>query len=234
MIDPTDVPVAHVEWQPCYRLVLAKFAVAGWFDTIAVVEEVDTVLAVQALTDERARNELGDIRLVPAAERIVGPGSTPIMTAFTHLNPQGSRFSRGQFGVYYCADSRDGAIAEVIYHRATFLRETKEPAVDIDMTLITATLNAHLHDIRAMRSVMPGLYDANSYAASQPFGAQLREQGSWGIVYDSVRLSGAQCAGIFKPRALRDATTAGHIAFHWDGQRITHWYEKGTPLSVPS
>ena len=47
------------------------------------------------------------------------------MAAFTHLNPQGSRFSDGSYGVFYCARSRDTAIAETRYHSALFLEATR-------------------------------------------------------------------------------------------------------------
>jgi hypothetical protein len=31
---------------------------------------------------------------------------------------------------------------------------------------------------------------------------------------------------------LKPAREAAHIALHWDGQRITHWYEKRAPHAV--
>ena len=81
---------------------------------------------LEAMTNDRVRDETGQISLVPPEERISGPGTTPIMAAFTHLNPEGSRFSDGSFGVYYCAQELDTALAEVRYHQARFLRRTAE------------------------------------------------------------------------------------------------------------
>jgi len=31
---------------------------------------------------------------------------------------------------------------------------------------------------------------------------------------------------------LRHAKAAAHLALHWDGARITHWYEKRQPHAV--
>jgi len=31
---------------------------------------------------------------------------------------------------------------------------------------------------------------------------------------------------------LRHAKAAAHLALHWDGTRITHWYEKRQPHAV--
>jgi hypothetical protein len=52
------------------------------------------------MTNPRLREEAGNLTLVPLEDRVSGPGTTPIMAAFTHLNPEGSRFSGGSFGVY--------------------------------------------------------------------------------------------------------------------------------------
>lgn len=232
MIDPADVPVRHVQWQPSYRLIASRFPTIGLFDTIAEPDELEAVFAFEMQTNERLLDEVGDIRRVPVPERVMGPGSMPIMASFTHLNPLGSRFSDGSYGMYYCADSREAAIAEVSHHQSLFLQRTREDAIDVDLRLITATLDADLHDLRGLRAAAQELYDPDSYQASQPFGARLRLQQSWGIVYDSVRFEGGQCSGVFRPRALKDAVAAGHVALHWDGQRITHWYEKGRPLRI--
>ena len=71
-----------------------------------------------------------------------------------------------------------------------------------------------------------------SRAASRPRAIQLRAAGSWGVVYHSVRHAGGLCAGLFRPRALKAVREAAHIALHWDGQRISHWYEKRAPQTL--
>jgi RES domain len=164
-----------------------------------------------------------------------------IMAAFTHLNPEGSRFSDGSYGVYYAAHDLETAIAEVSHHRALFLSRTAEPAIDVDMRVITATIDAPLHDLRSLEPqsldaarfksdlFKSNLFDPDHYAAPQALGRLLRAAGSWGVQFPSVRHAGGLCAGIFRPKALRNARSGAHIALHWDGQRITHWYEKRAP-----
>ena len=149
--------------------------------------------------------------------------------AFTHLNPKGSRFSAGQFGVHYAAHALEAAVAEVSHHRARFMARTRESAIDIDMRLIKADLNAPLHDLRRLTKSAPGIYDAKRYGEPQALGAALREAGSSGVVYNSVRHPGGWCAGVFRPKALRHARPAAHIALHWDGKRISHWFHKREP-----
>jgi RES domain len=229
VIEVGDVPVRAVAWKPSYRLIASRYPTVGLYDAIADPADLEVVFAIEALTNLRLRNELGELQLVPPAERVSGAGSTPIMAAFTHLNPEGSRFSDGSYGVYYAANDLDTAVAEVSHHRAVFMARTQEPAIDIDLRLITAPLEAKLHDLR--RSA-PQLYDPADYSAGRALGRQLREAGSWGVLYYSVRLHGGLCAGVFRPRALKPARESAHIALHWDGARITHWYEKRAPNAV--
>lgn len=223
------IPLEAVAWYPCYRLIASRYPTVGLYDEIADPADLDVVFAIEALTNPRIRGELGQLELVQPADRVSGPGTTPIMSAFTHLNPEGSRFSNGSYGVYYAADTLDTAIAEVSHHRAVFLSRTDEPAIDIDMRLILADLDAKLHDLRALGKASAPLLDPDSYAAGQVLGARLRERGSWGVVYPSVRRAGGQCVGILRPRALHRARQGKHLALHWDGERISHWFEKARP-----
>jgi RES domain-containing protein len=212
--------VSRVEWRPCYRIISSRFPPVGLYERVARPEDLEAVFAIENLTNPRVRQELGEIDLVPPGERIVGEGATPIMAAFTHLNPEGSRFSDGAYGVYYAAHSLDTAIAETRYHRERFLARTKEGPIELDMRTYLAELAADLHDLRG-RTDLADVYDAGSYVAGQRLGAQLKGSGSSGIVYDSVRDPGAECAAVFRPRALSNCMQGPHFGYVWDGSRIT-------------
>ena len=232
MIDPGRIPVVRCTWHPSYRLIPSRYPTVALYDAIADPADLEVVFAIEALTNARIRDELGDLRLVPPEERVSGTGSTPVMAAFTHLNPDGSRFSDGSYGVYYAAQTLDTAIAEVSHHRAAFLARTEEPAIDVDLRLIAAPVDADLHDLRELGPAGSGLFDPSFYAKPQALGRRLREGGSAGVLYPSVRHAGGVCVGIFRPRALGRARVGAHIALHWDGQRITHWYEKRNPQAL--
>ncbi len=223
------VAVNALAWLPCHRLIASRFPTMGLYDQIAAPEDLDVVFAIEALTNPRVRQELGQLSLVPPADRVAGAGATLIMAAFTHLNPLGSRFSDGSWGVYYAAESLDTAVAEVSHHRGVFLARTAEDAIDIDLRWIQADLMDRLHDLRGQGAAMPNVYDPDRYGASQDLGRTLRSQGSQGIVYDSVRKPQGQCVAVFKPKSLSNVRAAGHIGLHWDGRTISHWFEKGAP-----
>ena len=122
------------------------------------------------------------------------------MAAFTSLNPEGSRFSDGGFGVYYAALEIETAVAESRFHREKFMRRTKEPPMRLQMRALTASLSADLHNIWGMAKQFPKIYSRTSYSASWEMGVQLRRDGSAGIAYDSIRHDGGKCVAVFPPQ----------------------------------
>jgi hypothetical protein len=231
---PELAAIAQTElaWLPCHRLIASRFPTVGLYDSIAQPEDLDVIFAIEALTNPRIRQELDVLSLVPPADRVSGPGASLIMAAFTHLNPEGSRFSDGGHGVYYAAHERETAIAEVSHHRARFLARTAEPAIDVDLRWIQADLQRCVHDIRRSADPAAAYLDCHhpdQHGASQALGRALRLAGAAALAYDSVRWPRGQCVAVFAPRALANARPAGHLSLHWDGHRITHWFDKGEP-----
>ena len=222
------ISLAHVNWTPSYRIIPSRFPPVGLFDRVANPADLEAVFALEAMTNDRLRDEAGEIELVPSEDRIAGPGTTCIMSAFTHINTYGSRFSNGAYGVYYCALEQDTAVAETVYHRSRFLSATKEDAMEIDMRVYLSDLNAELHDLREIDD--PLLYDLVDYSAGQQLGLQLKNTGSYGAIYRSVRHAGGQCAALFRPTAFvldgHQCRQGAHLTYRWDGKTITAVYEK--------
>jgi hypothetical protein len=219
-------PVVHVTWTPCWRIIPSRFPPIQLFERVADPADLEAVFEIEALTNPRLRDEVGEIRLVPPEDRISGPGSSIVMAAFTHLNPQGSRFSDGSFGVYYAARELETAIAETSHHRARFLRATAEGRMEIDMRVYLADLDGDLHDLRGRGAAHPGVYDPEDYGASQALARRLRREGSNGVAYDSVRHAGGACVGVFRPPLLSNARQERHLCYVWDGHGIATVYEK--------
>jgi hypothetical protein len=206
----------HIVWRPSHRLVPSRFPPVGLFDRVAAVEDLEAVYALESLTNDRVREEVGNLRLVPETDRIVGPGTTPVMAAFTHLNPEGSRFSDGSYGVYYCAQALDTALAEVRYHQERFLRRTGEGPLRLELRLYLADLDANLADVRNR----PECHLPDDYGPSRQLGRAARQGGKDGVLYRSVRHEGGLCAAVFRPRVLDACRQSSHYAFHYDGTSI--------------
>lgn len=218
--------VTQVHWAASWRLVPSRFPPVTLFDRVSNADDMDAVLAIEGLTNDRLRNEIGELRLVPKHEQQFGRGTTPIMASFTHLNSEGSRFSDGRYGVYYAANDVETALAETRYHRERFLRRTNEAPIEIDMRSYKSEIDAQLHDIRNRQKELSSIYDSDSYSASQKFGRDLRNSGSNGIVYNSVRHPEGECIGIFRANIPQPVTQGSHYCFQWDGSRIANTYRK--------
>lgn len=226
VLDAREVGVSPIRWRPCHRILPTRFPPIQLFERVADPADLEAVLAIESLSNSRLRNEVGELSLVPSEERVSGPGSSYIMAAFTHIAPDGGRFTDRTYGAYYTAGDLETAIDETVYHRERFLRATSERPMELEMRVIRATLKADLHDLRGLREHNPDIYDLLDYGASQRLGRALRAAGSWGVVYQSVRREGGQCAAVFRPRALSSCRQAQHLGYVWDGTRISHVYEK--------
>ncbi|MEX0734779.1 MAG: RES family NAD+ phosphorylase [Steroidobacteraceae bacterium] len=162
------------------------------------------------------------LALIPRERWAIGPGTTPIMAAFTHLNPDGSRFSDGRFGVFYLSATVETAIRETVFHREQFLRRTREPPIQLQMRCYVTAVNRFLQDIRGQ---FPTLHDPVDYLESQQIGRELRTTNSDGIVYDSVRHRGGECAALFWPDCVEACVQSTHYTYIWDGSTITNVVE---------
>lgn len=234
MAESTDLaglraPTRRTRWRPSHRLVPSRFPPIGLFDRVANSDDLDAVFELEAMTNDRLREETGELALVPKADRVSGPGTTPIMAAFTHLNPEGSRFSDGSFGVYYCSQRLETALAEVQHHQERFLHRTVEGPLRLELRLYLADLDARLIDARNFEEYRR----ADDYRPGQKLGRALREQGREGVLYRSVRHDGGLCAAVFRPRLLSNCRQSKHYAFHFDGRRVTAIDELENVWSAP-
>ena len=216
----------RVRWPEACRIVPTRYPAVNLFDRVADEADFEALYALEALTNERVRDELGQVERVPREQRLYGPGSGPIMAAFTHLNVQGSRFSAGQSGVFYAARERATAVAETRHHHARFLADTAQAAMHLPMRLYHVAIDARLHDLRPVGAVPDKVYDPVDYSAAQALGRRLWAAGSAGVAYRSVRREGGHCAGLFSPRGASRCLHAAYLLYAWDGQQFTDIYEK--------
>lgn len=213
-------PLATLDSDRQYRIVPAHFPPIDLFEAILDPAELALAFEIESLTNDRLREQAGDIRFVAPRDRVSGPGSSPVMAAFTHTgNP--SRFSDGRYGVYYAARSITTAIAETRYHRQRFLQLTAEPSCEITMRTYVGRVLKPLHDVRG--PAYSELHHPDDYRPSQRFGARMRARHSWGLLYRSVRDRGGECIAALRPPAVSIPHQGPHLRYVWDGrmQRIT-------------
>lgn len=215
-----------MRWAQACRIVPTRYPAVSLFDRVADADDFDALYALEALSNERVRDELGKVERVPRSQRLYGPGSGPIMAAFTHVNTLGSRFSDGRHGVFYAARERATALAETRHHHARFLAATAQGPMHLPMRLYAVAIDARLHDLRPADAVDAAVFDPDDYAAARALGHRLHAAGSAGVVYRSVRQLGGQCAGLFSPRGASACVHAAYLLYAWDGQGFSDVYEK--------
>lgn len=218
------VALALPGWDHQYRIIPSAYPPINFFEHLVDVDLMEELFFIEGLTNDRLRNEVGEIALVSPEDRVSGPGSSPVMAAFTHIGFP-SRFTDGQYGVYYAAASLETAIAETRFHRERFLGYTNEDPGEIDMRVYVGEVAKPLHDIRVGYDEY---HDPNTdtYPITQRFGQELREKSSWGIAYRSVRHPGGECLAAFRPPAVTIPRQGPHLSYVWNGSAITHVYEK--------
>lgn len=206
-----------------YRLINSKFPPISLFDDVADADHFDALYELQAMTNPRLQTEVGNLNLVRKEDIPFGiPGCSYATGPFTHVNPEGSRFSDGQYGVLYMGESMDVAIAEVAYHQSRYWQGVH--GLDYDRLVFRGlkcrVRQTELHDATTIAFEDP-IYDPESYTASRVFGRQLYQAGSEGLQYLSVRKPGSTCWGLFSPRHICSIVQSAHLEFIWNGKEIS-------------
>ena len=218
-----------MRWQQACRIVPTRYPSVYLYDRVADADDFDALYALEAMTNDRLRDETGEVELVPPEDRVFGPGSGPIMAAFTHVNPLGSRFSDGSYGVFYAARERATAVAETrLPPRPLPRRHAARAPMHLPMRLYHVAIDARLHDLRPTGAVVPpAVFDPDDYAASRALGAAAARapaRPAWSTAACAARRG--HCVGLFKPRGASACVQAAYLLYAWDGERFTDIYEK--------
>lgn len=217
----------RIDWPQAWRVIASRYPPINLFERLTADAAVwDALIALEQLTNPRVRDEVGQIALVPPDERVSGPGASYVMAAFTHLNPNGSRFSDGSFGVYYAAVALETAVAETVFHFEAFARDSGDPPRSEDFRMLVGPVAADFEDVAALPdAARHAILDRDSYAASQTYARQLRAAGANGVAYPSVRHDGGHCLGAFRPRAVGIPHQERHLKYRWNGERVDRYFD---------
>ena len=217
-------PKRRIRWAKSYRVINARFPPIDLFERIADPDDWESLLELEMLTNPRVRQEAGEMSLVAEEERVSGAGASWVMAPFTHIGWP-SRFSDGSYGVYYCARSLVTAVHEKARHVGLFFARTEELlGTTMELRALVGALDARFHDIRGG---FDGAHDPNDYRAAQALAGGLRDEGSNGIVYRSVRHEGGVCLAALRPKAVHLPISGPNLRFHFDGERVDRWFHFG-------
>lgn len=217
-----DTPTVEVDWPHHYRIIPSKYPPISLFESLIDPDLFEEAYAIEALTNERLREEAGEVKRVHPEDRILGPGATPLMAAFTH--PAEGRFSDGSYGVYYAAKTLETALAETRHSRAAFMARTREEPGEIDMRTYVGEILKPLLDVRG--AGFDHLHHPDDWSPAQRFGRHARDHQEWGIAYRSVRHPGGECLAALRPPALSIPRQGPHFGYFWNGESIAYVVHK--------
>jgi len=209
-----------------FRLIPSRFPPVDLLERVASPDEFEVLYLIESLTNDRLRDQVGDIALVAKEDRLFGSGTSLIMAPFTHPPSagKGGRFNP-DFGVFYCALDFETALAETKYHRTKFFVDFNSPPTSVDMRELITDLGQDLNCIAGKQKELPALYHLEDYRAGQELGKVLKQENAWGLHYSSVRASG-NCCAIFRPPALSNCRQSRHFEYAFDGKQINYVIEK--------
>ena len=213
-----------LRWAASHRIIRTIYPPVDLFEDIADPADWELLVAAEAKINPRVFDEVGNLALVPVARRVSGPGASLVMGCFTHASvDRPGRFSDGRYGVWYCGDRFEVALAETAYHFERFMRATSEPAAEADFRELTCAVHGRVAD-----GNQTALHAPNDWSAGQMFGRAVREGGGDGVVYPSVRHSTGTALALFWPDCVElPVTQARQFRYRWDGSRMTRYLVHG-------
>lgn len=215
----------HFAWtrmRPAWRTIASCYPPIDLFEDIADPNDWEALIALEMVTNPRIRQETGDITLVPPERAISGPGASIVMAAFTHPNPNGGRFTDGTFGAYYASASLQTSLIERVALLEAHLATSHHERDQMDQRVYLGAVEGQMAYM--LDRAAPEL-SRDSYRASQTFARQVKAAGGDGIVYPSLRHKDGFNIAIFWPDRVEIPIMERHIQFHYDGKRISRYFD---------
>lgn len=184
--------------------------------------DLSILAALEGLTSQRLIAEkTGLAGLDPRELLFRAWGQTHVNAAFAYTRAEGNRFNDATRGAWYAGFDDLTAIAEVAYHRTRELERINYFEDEAIYQALLAGLMGDFHDLRSAEAGTPCLSPdiAIGYKAGQELARLMREEGSRGFVYPSVRRAGGTCLVAFEPHLVQNVRPGARWKMIWNGSR---------------
>lgn len=191
-------------------------------DELAILAMIEGMTSARLLA-ERGRNPHLDPRELAWRRRsrdLRIYGDTHVNAAFTYTRKGGNRFNSDERGAWYCAWDVMVSVAEVAWHRT---RELGYAGTFHDRARYVELLADFIgvFDDLTDEPDHPALHPDPSvgYPQGQILALQLRQAGSRGLIYPSVRtpVPGGRCLVCFVPDAIQNVRPGASWDLVWEG-----------------
>lgn len=214
-------PLASVAFSNTVRLIPSKYSPSN--ESVLADVALGDDLKVGFELDDRTNDRLqADIELLPGIgphELVYGiPFANVINAAFTHAQPEGSRFNGPDRGAWYAGKTLKVSQAEVVFHHTVSLEEVGVFEDELTYDEYLADFRGKFHDLRNAPAFQACL-SPNSYVESQELAERLLASDSLGVVYPSVRLQDGTCLVCFRPALVTNVRKGSTHRYTWSGSR---------------
>ena len=133
-------------------------------------------------------------------------------------HPCRSRYSAGNFGVWYGAASVETSIRETVHHfrkntlASQIAAQSTQPIVQ-ERRVHLIRCDALLVDLRARTRRDPRLLDPDDYSVCQSLGSELKHAGMPGVLTYSARHAKSEIVGVFTPAVLAEPRTVCYLTY---------------------
>lgn len=215
------VPTSEIAESATVRLVsTAYFKPPVLRPLVDTDDELEILADVEGLTNRRLKAERFGVDDLHARETLYTAwGKTHINAAFAYTRAEGNRFNDARRGAWYAAFDDLTAVEEVAFHRTRELKRIGRFNDEGVYQALLAGFIGEFHDLRQVRGP-PACMDpdpAAGYPAGQSLVRKLREDGSRGLIYPSVRRPGGTCLAAFHPHVVQNVRPGARWKLIWDG-----------------
>lgn len=189
-------------------------------DEAAILAEIEGLTSAR-LTAERGKSPHLDPRELAWQRRKADLriyGNSHVNAAFTYTRAGGNRFNDGARGAWYCAWEVMVAVAEVAFHRTRelgYAGHFHDTARYVEIHADFIGLFDDITDEPSHAALHPD--PATGYPAGQALAQLLRQQGSRGLIYPSVRAPEGHCLVCFDPQAVQNVRPGAAWDLAWRG-----------------
>lgn len=216
------IPTREIAEPATVRLIPTAYHKPPVLGLLVDSAEEEAILAqVEGLTSRRLKAQRSGLKGLDARELLYRAwGYTHINAAFAYARPEGNRFNDGSRGAWYCSFDDLTSLHEVAFHRTRELQNVGRFEDECVYVALLAGFIGDFHDIgRFGAPAGDWLHPdpAIGYPAGQKLAQTLRENGSRGLLYPSVRRAGGQCLVAFEPSAVQNVRQGPKWKLEWRG-----------------
>lgn len=169
--------------------------------------------AIEGMTNDCVRDEIGRIQTVPPRQRIYGDDAHIVMGCFAHWDMSPTPFSDGSYPAFIFSLDRATAIDASRRKMSSFFSATREPAIEepFPMTLYGLMLAHKVMDCRGQ--------GVGQFSAALSGGALRRSIAPGAIFLDTENVNSAWVVA-FEAKLISACRPIDTIEFRWNGKSV--------------